>query len=339
MQKKDLRRLDSLTFAFALALALFVPAGAAAHPPDAGTVDTVVLFNQAALETPESIAIDRRGNTYVSLALAGEVRKIAPDGTQSTLVIFPIGTPFTFCGPFFNAVTGITLDRQERYLYASVVSCELENRGVWRVSLATGEAELLATLPLASIPNGIAWRRGDVYVADSTLGLIWRVPEDGGAAEVWLDDPLLDGVAPFPGAPAAGANGLQIFRNEVYVANASLGTIVVIPFEPHDAPGEPRVHAVLPAGLGCDDFALDVHGSIYCGTGPTNTVVRIDPDGSSDVILTAADGLDGPTAAAFGSRGRDRFNLYITNGSFPFLPSAQRPSVMRLHLDTPGAPH
>lgn len=331
-----MQRKDFLTFA--LALALLVPAVAVAHPPDAGTVETVVLFNQAALETPESIAIDRRGNLYVSLALAGEVRKIAPDGTQSTLVVFPIGPPVTFCGPFFNAVTGIALDRQERYLYASVVSCELENRGVWRVSLATGEAELLAPLPLASIPNGIAWYRREVYVADSTLGLIWRVPEEGGAAEVWIDDPLLDGVSPFPGAPAAGANGLQIFRNEVYVANASLGTIVVIPIEPDGSAGEPRIHATLPTGLGCDDFALDVHGAIYCGTGPTNTLLRIDPDGSTEILLTAADGLDGPTAAAFGRRGRDRFNLYIANASFPFLPSAQRPSVMSLHLGTPGAP-
>jgi hypothetical protein len=95
---------------------------------------------------------------------------------------------------------------------------------------------------------------------------------------------------------------------------------------------------VLPTGLGCDDFAIDVRGSLYCGTGPTNTFLRIDPDGSTEVLLTAADGLDGPTAAAFGRTGRDRFNLYITNGSFPFLPSAQRPSVMRLHLGVPGAP-
>lgn len=322
----------------ALALAALPSLPLLAHPPDAGTVSTVILFNPAALETPESIAIDRKGNTYISLALTGEVRKIAANGTQSTLALFPIGPPLTFCGPFFNAVTGITLDLLGRNLYASVVSCDLASRGVWRVDVETGEAEILATLPLESIPNGIAVRRGRVYVADSTLGRIWRVPVNGGVAEVWIESPLLAGVS-VPGLPVSpGVNGLQIFRNEIYGANSSRETIVAIPFEPHDDPGEPRVHATLPAGAGCDDFAFDVHGSLYCGTGPTHLFVRVDPDGSSEILLTAADGLDGPTAAAFGRTGADRFNLYITNGAFPFLPSALRPSLMRLHLGVIGAP-
>jgi len=32
-------------------------------------VETVALFNPAAFETPESVQIDRRGNTYISMAL------------------------------------------------------------------------------------------------------------------------------------------------------------------------------------------------------------------------------------------------------------------------------
>jgi sugar lactone lactonase YvrE len=318
-----------------LALALS-SVSAFAHPPDAGTVETVVLFNPAQLETPESIAIDVKGNIYVSLALTGEIRKIAPDGTQSTLALLPIGPPLTFCGPFFNAVTGITLDRRGN-LYASVVSCELESRGVWRISTEDGSAEILATLPLASIPNGIAWRRGYLYVADSSLPRIWRIPEDGGAAEVWIEDPLLAGVLS-PGMPLPGANGLQIFRNEVYVANSSQETILAIPFEPDGSAGDIRLHAVMPAGAGCDDFAFDVHGSIYCTTDPTNLLVRIDPDGTTEILLTAADRLDGPTAATFGRTGADRFNLYITNAAFPFFSTTHRPSLMRLHLAVPGAP-
>jgi len=318
-----------------LALTL-IPVSAFAHKPDAGAVETVVLFDPVQLETPESIVIDVEGNTYISLALTGEIRKIAADGTQSTLALLPIGPPLTFCGPFFNAVTGITLDHHDN-LYVSVVSCELESRGVWRVSTEDGSAEILATLPLASIPNGIAWRRGSVYVADSSLPRIWRVPEDGGTAEVWLEDPLLAGVLA-PGMPLPGANGLQIFRNEVYVANSSQETILAIPFEPDGSAGEIRVHAVMPAGAGCDDFALDVHGSIYCTTDPTNLLVRLDPDGTTEILLTAADGLDGPTAATFGRTGKDRFNLYITNAAFPFFSVTHRPSLMRLHLGVPGAP-
>ena len=72
---------------------------------------------------------------------------------------------------------------------------------------------------------------------------------------------------------------------------------------------------------------------------PDATLVRLDRDGTSEVLLTAADGLDIPTDADFGVKGRDRFNLYITNGAYTILgPSAGNASVMRLHLGVPGAP-
>lgn len=129
--------------ALVLPVLVLLPAGLMAHPPDAPQLEVLAAFNPAALETPESIAFDRNGNTYISLALTGEICKIAPDGTQSTFIQFPIGPPLTLCGPFFNAVTGITIDPQDDTLYASVVACDLASRGVWRVD-PDGTAEILA---------------------------------------------------------------------------------------------------------------------------------------------------------------------------------------------------
>ena len=90
----------------------------------------------------------------------------------------------------------------------------------------------------------------------------------------------------------------------------------------------------MPGGSGCDDFSFDVFGSLYCTTDPFLTVVRMDPDGSTEILLTAADGLDGPTATAFGVHGTDRFNLYITNARLPLLldgapPVADAPAPQR----------
>jgi len=50
--------------------------------------------------------------------------------------------------------------------------------------------------------------------------------------------------------------------------------------------------------------------------------------------------VDGPTAVAFGRQG-ERFELYVTNGAFPFFPGPdpRHPSLMRLPVDTPGFPH
>jgi hypothetical protein len=64
-----------------------------------------------------------------------------------------------------------------------------------------------------------------------------------------------------------------------------------------------RIHA---SGVFCDDFAFDVRGSLYCGTDPFNTLLRIAPAGSVQTLPTAVDGLGGPTAA-FNHQGERRW--------------------------------
>jgi sugar lactone lactonase YvrE len=316
-----------------LALAV-LPCSAWAHPPDTpAAVALIASFNAAQLETPESLVFDHAGNLYISLALTGEIRRIAPDDSQSTFAVIPIGPPLTPCFSFLAIMGGVTVDSHDN-LYVSAAACDLANRGIWKVS-PNGQTQILATLPGEALPNGIAFYHDRLYVPDSFLGRVWVIPAEGGEATVWFDDPAL--LAPPPGSPFPGANGLKIFRDEVYVSNSGAGTIVVIPIEHGDQPGEPRIHANIPDGQGCDDFSFDVIGNLYCTTDPFRTLLRVAPNGSVTTLLTFADGLDGPTATAFGIHD-EQFDLYITNGAFPFFSDTHRPSLMRLHLDVPGAP-
>ena len=303
-------------------------------------VKTVALFDHAAFETPESVQVDRHGNAYVSLALTGEIRKIAPDGTQSTLARLPLHADVQPCENALGAagVAGIALDHQGN-VYVGVNSCSAAHLGIWKVT-PDGQQSLLANLPedLSGMaqPNGIAYHRGWLYVADSFLGLVWRVHADGQSpAEVWSDDELLAHPSdPPPGIP--GPNGLQIFDNEVYVSVSSRTHVVAIPINVDGSAGPARVHVA----LGFDDFAFDVKGNLYGTTNFVfNTVVRVKPDGKTKTLLTIDDGLDGPSAAAFGV-GDDEKTLYITNAAFPFFPGPEprRPSLMRLHVGTPGEP-
>ena len=172
-------------------------------------------------------------------------------------------------------------------------------------------------------------------MADTLLGRVWRIRSDGsGAPEVWTADPLLTPLF-IPLVP--GPNGLQIFRGEVYVAVSDRAHVAAFRINEDGTAGPGRVHA---SGIGLDDFAFDVHGNLYGTTDPSNTVVRVSPDGTQTVLLDASKGLDGPTAAAFGV-GRDSKALYITNAAFPFFPGpnpVRRPSLMRLEVGVPGQP-
>jgi sugar lactone lactonase YvrE len=298
-------------------------------PRGAPEIETVALFDAAKLESPENLAMDSEGNLYVSLVLTGEIRKLTPHGTQSAFARLPLGgPPLTTCGPFVGGVTGLAFDHHD-VLYAGLASCDPASRGVWRVA-RDGGATLLANLPAAGLPNGLAYRGGALYVADSSLGRVWRVSATApGPAEIWSSDPLLarsDAASP-------GPNGAQFFHDELYVSNSDTQEILAIPIAPDGSAGAARLHA---SGVWCDDFAFDAHGALYCGTDPFGDLVRVAPDGSSAVLLTTADGLDGPTSAMFGRLGDDRRNLYVTNAAFPFFSTTHRPSLLRVELDVAG---
>lgn len=316
--------LIAFTFVFTFSL----PAAQAQSP-----VEIVAVFDPMVPETPESLVFDSHDNAYISMALTGEIRKIAPDGTQSTVAFLPIEPP---CGGQFPPVVvlGLAMDWLDN-LYAAAFACNAANTGIWKVDTGNGTIELLANLPSFTVANGIDVHFGQIYIADTFGGLIWRVPTTGGIPEIWSDDPLL---ALPPMAPFPGPNGVRYFRGEIYVAVSVSGTVVAIPLQLDGTAGEARVHATLPNGSGCDEFAFDLAGRIYCATSPFQTLVRLDPDGTQEILLTLADGVDGPSSVAFGRRLLNRKNLYITNAAFPWQASGNGPSLMKLPLDVWGSP-
>lgn len=305
-----------------------------------GPVEVVASFNAAALETPEDIYIDWEGNRYVNLLLTGEVRKIAPNGAQSTFALLPIGPVMGICYPMlpvpFPALLGIDQDLLGNF-YFSIKACDPAKSGVWRTNRDGGNLTLIGVLPPESVGNGISVHGGFVYVADAFQPYVWRVPAWGGTAVIWSDDPLLQ-VRPEPMWP--GPNGLKVFRGEVYVSVSDTARIVAIPIQRNGTAGPARLHATIgPAGgPGCDNFSFDIQGNLYCGTDPFNTVLKITPTGQVTTLLTAADGLDGPTATFFGRGLDDSTKLYISNASFPFFPTSRGlPSLLRVDVGVPGA--
>lgn len=283
----------------------------------------------------ESIAFDRHGTMYITSAIKGVIYAITPDGHWTIFASFPVGEGGFGQQP--GILGTLAIDRQGT-LYATLSHTDPELHGVWQI-MPDGSKTRLATLPAGAQPNGITLdRRANLFVADSALGIVWRIPKGSGNAEIWVEHDML---RPVVGTGFPGANGLKFYRHALYVANSSAGTIVRVPV---DADGRAGLPAVYAENVPTDDFAFDVLGNLYATTHPFNTVVRIGRDGTQTVLAGPDQGVIGPTAAAFGVRGSDRMNLYVVTdgGFFGALIDPNSPikasSIVRLQIRIPGLP-
>ena len=121
----------------------------------------------------------------MSLAPLGQVRKIARDGSESTLatLIPPTSAP---------GVLGLAVDAPGN-VYAAVSTFDPATSGVYRIARDGSFVRLPGTEAIV-FPNGVTLdQRGNIYVTDTILGAVWRVPAGGGPAEPWFQSPLLLG--------------------------------------------------------------------------------------------------------------------------------------------------
>jgi sugar lactone lactonase YvrE len=257
----------------AIAVVLLVlPASAAT-----ASLHTVTAFDPALKQTPENLAIAGDGTIYVSLAFAGQIRRIAPDNKQATLAIPTMG----------GITVGVAIDRHHGGdLDVAVRSADPSAAGIWRVARARFDHPTrIAPLPTDSFPNGITFdSAGNLFIADSNLGRIWRLARGASRATVWSSGPLLAPTgATFMHVALPGANGIKIRRGAVYVSNTSTKKILAIPMR---ADGSAGKIAVRFSGFEADDFAFAADGDLYIAENPPSKLVRIAPGGSVTTLAT-----------------------------------------------------
>jgi sugar lactone lactonase YvrE len=277
-------------------------------------------------DLPEGLTVDRDGTVYVGMATSGEIRRLRPDGSRSTLATLR---------PGLGSLLGLAVDPQGNVLeaLASQNTPGSDRYGIWQVA-PDGTKTLRAALPTTTMPNALAFGPdGTLFVLDSMRGSIWSFTSSGRFSR-WVQHDLLEGDLQACPPPAltgpVGANGLVYDpAGSLLVANTTKAQIVRVHVEADGSAGTPKV-AYGPdcQGLaGADGLARDTSGQLYVALNWQHRVIRLDPNGEPLVVATRADGLDFPASLAW-SGGR----LYFTNyAQLSFLRrESPRPSLMTL---------
>jgi sugar lactone lactonase YvrE len=309
---------------------LLVATNAQGHPRC--SLDTVTTY--AAGESPESIAIDRAGNAYVSVG--SSIRRRTPDGQETTFSTLPIaafalGVKVGPDGCVYNTSTSL--------------NPAVAGAFVWR-TCTPGTAQLFSTLDPSGGPNDLAFDdNGDLLVTDPFLGRVYKVPSSGGTATVWLQHSLLDGnpSAPFLLFHAVGVDGIAFDedKHNVYLGNLDFGRIVRVPIRCDGSAGAPSVFASDPRLIGIDGIALDERGNIFAAVNGQDHLVSVSRHGSIKELAAGAP-LDGPASLAFGTRHNDRRTLYVISGAFlrtfGLQAGTPHPALLMAHTAHEGLP-
>jgi sugar lactone lactonase YvrE len=250
------------------------------------------------------------------------VYRIERDGAASVVATIDYGVQNDYyCSQAGSLGMAVSADGD---VWVAVISWLPESHGIWRVG-QDGWAELAVPMSFedAPVPNALAFdRHGNLYVTETFLGGIWKVPPDG-EPTLWLQSELL---LP-PGGPGAGfgANGIAYRHRALYVANSDQGTVVRIPIRIDGSPGEPTVIA---GGLnGPDGLAFDAFGRLYAVTAYGGELVRVRRWADPEVVVDLrAAGADYPASVDFLKGGAN--TAIITN----FVPLEGQPNIVKVNL-------
>ncbi|MEU6879308.1 hypothetical protein [Streptomyces sp. NPDC046712] len=283
----------------------------------------VAHFDFAQGQTAENIVLEPDGSAIVSFSNARQVARVDKQGTVTILATLPpVANPNT---PVIGvaATTGVTRahDGTIYVVYATGTS----ETGVWRIGPDGSGPEQIAELPTNGFPNAIDIDEecGTLYVADSVLGTVWSVPQDGGPRTAWATGTELQ---PLPAPDGlVGANGLKVHNGAVWVSNTDRQTLLRIPIRHDKTAGAIETRAT---GLSwIDDFDFTGRGdTVLAALIMDNQVALVRPDGTHKVVLTEQDGLDNPTAVAVGHK-----KVYVTSAAF-FNPVNPDPNLLLARL-------
>jgi DNA-binding beta-propeller fold protein YncE len=162
-------------------------------------------------QMPENVALLPDGSVAATFALARQVVRITQDGTVEALADLPT-PPADAKSPVLGApFLGGIVRADDGTLYFNYATGSDDLTGVWQ--LTPGDSpRRIAALPANALPNGLAldFANGDLYVADSVLSTIWRVPAGGDTPTAWATGTPLASTGGY-----LGVNGIKVHNGAV----------------------------------------------------------------------------------------------------------------------------
>jgi sugar lactone lactonase YvrE len=260
---------------------------------------------------PEGLTVGADGNVYVptfgfnqsgAVNGPGQLFVFNPEGSLLRQVSVA-GSTSHLLGLAFHPLTG------------ALLVIDFGAGKVLNVDPVTGASSVFMTVTGSAGLNGLTFdHAGNLYVADSFQGIIWKTGPNGGAGTEWVSDPLLTTA----GVPPFGANGVEFNNTQtiLFVTNSGNDTILQIPVT-NGTPGKPTVFV---NGInGADGLVIDGQDNLWVAANQNAEVVVVSPSGKLLARLGSFEGVDDtglphglllPASPAFSKDGEF---LYVTN--------------------------
>jgi len=237
---------------------------------------------------PEGLAIDGDGNLYAAsnsdtATTVGYICVINDRGKLIDTIAVPAGPGAAAVGLLGELFVGDSL-----YVLDQADNVQPHGR-ILKVYPRTHEVETVASG--LAFPNGMAMdRHGNIYVADSFLGTIFKLSHETAQLSVWFKDPAL--LSNNPNQPV-GANDLAFDKDQdfLYVDNAGNRQVFRVAFGEHGSAGKLELFADgatidkqlnLPSPTAlyfADGLQFDVKGNLYVMANLANEIQMFSPEG------------------------------------------------------------
>jgi sugar lactone lactonase YvrE len=274
---------------------------------------------------PEGLTIDPDGNLYAAsnsdqATTTGHICVIDRKGNLVDIIPVPAGPGAAAIG-----LLGELWEDGVFYVLDQADNVPPHGR-ILQINPRTHEVKTIASG--LAFPNGMAEdRKGNIYVADSLLGGIYRLSEDHSKLTLWFKDPSLLSRNPNQNV---GANDLAFDADQhfLYVTNAGNRQVLRIPIDEDGRPGNIQIFAdgatieqqqqlSGPVVLYfADGLQFDVRGNLYVMANIANEIDVFAPDGKliQRYHGVGINALDFNASAVFKGRIMFMTNMSATDG-------------------------